>query len=61
MGASRKHRRRQCLDRHRVEPNAFTSWTEAFEAGTVELYRLAVDERTGPRAPGEDEDAAPVG
>ncbi|MEJ8851846.1 hypothetical protein [Variovorax rhizosphaerae] len=42
-------------------PNAFTSWTEAFEAGTVELYRLAADERVGPRVPGEDEDAAPVG
>ncbi|MDM0116797.1 hypothetical protein QTI66_32190 [Variovorax sp. J22R133] len=41
--------------------NAFTSWAAAFEAGTVELYRLANDERTGPRASGEDEDAAPVG
>ena len=41
--------------------DAFTSWTVAFEAGTVALYRLVVDKRTGPRAPGEDEDAAPVG
>ncbi|MDM0050924.1 hypothetical protein [Variovorax sp. J22R115] len=40
---------------------SFASWTEAFEAGTVALYRLATDERIGPRSPGEDEDAAPVG
>ena len=42
-------------------PLSFSSWGEAFQAGTVELYRLAVDERVGPRASGEDEDAAPVG
>ncbi|MEJ8852882.1 hypothetical protein [Variovorax rhizosphaerae] len=40
---------------------AYQTWTEAFEAGTVALYRLIVDERIGPRAPGEDEDAAPAG
>ena len=33
---------------------SFPSWTEAFEAGTVELYRLVADERLGPRASGED-------
>ncbi|MDM0024061.1 hypothetical protein [Variovorax saccharolyticus] len=40
---------------------SFTSWTEAFEAGTVALYRLVPDEVLGPRAAGEDEGADPVG
>ncbi|MDR6860541.1 hypothetical protein [Variovorax guangxiensis] len=40
---------------------SFPSWTDAFEAGAVALFQLAPDERSGPRAPGEDEDAAPVG
>ena len=39
---------------------SYTSWTEAFEAGTVALYRMVPDERGGPRAPGEDEDADPT-
>ncbi|MDM0116441.1 hypothetical protein QTI66_30300 [Variovorax sp. J22R133] len=39
----------------------FDMWLDAFDAGTVELMQLVYDERIGPRAPGEDEDAAPVG
>ena len=42
-------------------PESFLSWTDAFEAGTVALYRMVPDERTGPRASGEDEDSDPVG
>jgi len=37
------------------------SWMEAFDAGCVALFKLVPDERTGPLASGEDEDAAPVG
>ncbi|MDM0066783.1 hypothetical protein [Variovorax sp. J31P207] len=40
---------------------SFTSWLEAFDAGCVELFKVVSDERTGPRALGEDEDADPVG
>ncbi|MDM0035725.1 hypothetical protein QTI33_26575 [Variovorax sp. J22P271] len=40
---------------------SYPSWTEAFEAGMVELYRLVPDATLGPRALGEDEDADPVG
>ena len=40
---------------------SFASWIDAFEAGNVALLKLVYDERVGPRKPGEDEDAAPVG
>ncbi|MFM9428256.1 hypothetical protein RCH10_004718 [Variovorax sp. GrIS 2.14] len=39
----------------------FSTWSAALEVGIVRLYKLAADERTGPRAPGEDDDAAPIG
>lgn len=39
----------------------FASWLDAFEAGSVALLELVPDERAGPRAAGEDEDAEPVG
>ncbi|MDM0070660.1 hypothetical protein [Variovorax sp. J31P207] len=38
---------------------AYLSWMEAFDAGCVELFKLVPDERSGPRALGEDAD--PVG
>ncbi|MEJ8827260.1 hypothetical protein WKW80_35665, partial [Variovorax humicola] len=38
----------------------FPTWVEAYDSGTVELMRLVIDERTGPRAPGKDKDAALV-
>ena len=31
----------------------FPTWVEAHDTGTVELTRLVLDERTGPRAPSE--------
>lgn len=37
------------------------SWMGAFDAGCVALFKLVTDERLGPRAPGKDEDTAPVG
>ena len=40
---------------------SFPTWMEAFDAGCVELFKLVHDERAGPRATGEDEDASPVG
>lgn len=40
---------------------SFPMWIDAFDAGNVALLKLVHDERIGPRAPGEDEDAAPVG
>ena len=40
---------------------SFPSWVDAFDAGSVELFRLVADERCGPRAVGECEDADPVG
>jgi len=40
---------------------SFPSWMEAFDAGCVELFKLGRDERRGPRAIGEGEDADPVG
>jgi len=40
---------------------SFPSWMEAFDAGCVELFKLVPDERRGPRAIGEGEDADPVG
>ena len=39
----------------------YRSWMEAFDAGSVELFKLVPDERCGPRVSGEDEDADPVG
>jgi hypothetical protein len=41
-------------------PDAYPMWIDAFDAGNAELLKLVHDERFGPRAPGEDEDAAPV-
>ena len=40
---------------------SFPTWMEAFDAGSVELFKLVPDERSGPRALGEDEDVNPVG
>ena len=39
---------------------SFPTWMEAFDAGCVELFKLAPDERIGPQTLGEDEDADPV-
>lgn len=39
----------------------FLSWAQAFNEGCMELFRFVSDDQLGPRAPGEDEDAAPVG
>ena len=44
-----------------VANEACTSWDDAFDAGCVALYKMVPDERIGPRAPGEDENADPVG
>lgn len=46
-----------------VESSAqpYPTWNSAFEVGVTKLYHLVDDERIGPRVPGEDEDAAPVG
>ncbi|WP_371437562.1 hypothetical protein [Polaromonas sp.] len=41
--------------------HSYATWVAAYDSGTVELMKLVDDERVGPRAPGEDEDAAPVG
>ncbi|MGJ7506556.1 hypothetical protein [Variovorax sp. GT1P44] len=41
------------------EPSA--TWGDAFDAGCVALCKLVPDERVGPRAVGENEDADPVG
>ena len=40
---------------------SYETWSEAFEAGCVELFRRTPDERIGPQTLGEDEDADPVG
>lgn len=40
---------------------SFDAWQAAYGAGTVELMRLVPDEKTGPLAVGEDENASPVG
>ena len=39
---------------------SFPSYQLALRAGVAALERLAQDLKTGPRAPGEDEDASPV-
>ena len=36
-------------------------WIDAFQAGTAALLGYVQDERIGPRAAGDDEDANPVG
>lgn len=46
---------------HRPGPQPFTTWIDAFDGGNVALLKLVDGERIGPRAPGEDEDAAFVG
>ncbi|RYH53424.1 MAG: hypothetical protein EON54_13700 [Alcaligenaceae bacterium] len=40
---------------------SFATWAAAWEHGVIALQRLVGDPTRGPRAPGEDEDAAPVG
>jgi len=40
---------------------SYKTWVEAFDEGVVELNRFVLDERRGPRAASEDEDADPVG
>lgn len=40
---------------------AFDTWMAAWDAGCVAMHKLVLDERVGPRAPGEDESASPVG
>ena len=40
---------------------SYPMWIDAFDAGNVALLKLIHDERIGPRAQGEGEDAAPVG
>ncbi|RYH40008.1 MAG: hypothetical protein EON54_18605 [Alcaligenaceae bacterium] len=40
---------------------SYPMWIDAWDAGNVALLKLVPDERVGPRAPGEDEDASPVG
>jgi hypothetical protein len=42
-------------------PDAYPMWIDAWDAGNVALLKLVFDERIGPRAAGEDENAAPVG
>jgi hypothetical protein len=44
-----------------ASPMAYDLWLDAFEDGCVELKRMVRDENIGPRSPGEDEDAPPVG
>lgn len=39
---------------------SYPSWTLALRAGVAALERLAADLQSGPRAQGEDENAAPV-
>ncbi|RYE41143.1 MAG: hypothetical protein EOP24_38115 [Hyphomicrobiales bacterium] len=40
---------------------SFPMWIDAWDAGNVALLKLVDDERVGPRAPGEDEETAPMG
>lgn len=40
---------------------SFDTWQAAYDAGTVALMHLVPDETKGPQAPGEDENASPVG
>ena len=42
-------------------PLSHDSWRDALHAGVRALEGYAPDPRTGPRQPGEDEDADPVG
>ena len=37
------------------------AWMKAFVAGSIALLKYAANEEIGPRLPGEDEDASPVG
>ena len=45
----------------KASEQSFPTWVEAYDTGIVKLMKLVHDERFGPRAQGEDEDAAPVG
>lgn len=40
---------------------SYDTWKEAVDAGNAALMLLASDEKVGPRASGEDENASPVG
>ena len=40
---------------------ACESWTAAWEAGCVEMGKLASDKRQGPRQPAQADEPAPVG
>jgi len=40
---------------------SYDMWLDALQAGTKALIAYAPDERIGPREPGDDEDASPVG
>ena len=46
---------------HIVSEEPFTSWQAAWDAGNRELLKLVADPAVGPLAPGEDENASPVG
>lgn len=40
---------------------SYPSWQVAFTAGNEKLLHMVADRHIGPRAPGEDENASPVG
>lgn len=40
---------------------SFSTWKEAWDAGVAALMSYVEDPAIGPRAPGEDEDADPIG
>lgn len=44
-----------------ISLGSFSTWKEAWDAGVVALMSYVEDTAIGPRAPGEDEDADPVG
>ena len=46
---------------HSSAIHGYRTWKEAWVAGSIEYMKLVKDPRRGPRASGEDEDAAPVG
>ena len=41
--------------------SSYDMWLDALTSGVCALEKYAPDERIGPRLPGEDEDASPVG
>lgn len=46
---------------HSTSDWPYSRWNEALDGGVRALHALAGDPAIGPRAPGEDEDADPVG